>query len=234
MAHFDAPPASRKKPVTPVRSRLQAPSHRRRHSARPPVLTYVLNWGIPLLFTLGAILLVGVCCAGFGSGHSTTNGTTNQAANARNTISTLSLGQEAPDFTLPTLGGGTFQLVAQRGHPVVLYFIATTCTTCAQGSQQLAQVMQTANVRGAQALAIDVNPGDRPADLQAFVQSVGQPASTTLQWGIDPNGTIATAYGLQTLETMVVTNTHGQIVARSNNPIPPARLTQLVRSAAGA
>jgi peroxiredoxin len=185
----------------------------------------VLDWGIPLLVALGAALILVVCCLGIGAGPAATS----SPANAGNTSSAPS--QEAPGFTLPTLGGGTFQLTGAPGHPVVLYFMETTCATCAQDSQQLAQVMQTANVAGATALAIDVNAGDRPADLHAFVQSVGQPAATTLQWGIDSTGAIATAYGVQTLETMVVINAQGQIVARSESPIPPAQLAQVVKSA---
>ncbi len=35
---------------------------------------------------------------------------------------TLNVGDLAPDFTLPTDGGGTFTLSAQRGKKVVLYF----------------------------------------------------------------------------------------------------------------
>jgi translation elongation factor EF-1beta len=92
-------------------------------------------------------------------------------------------------------------------------------------------VMQTANVAGATALAIDVTPGDHPADLQAFAQSVGQPAASTLQWGIDSTGAIATAYGVQTLETMVVINAQGQIIADSESPIAPTQLISLLRSA---
>ncbi|MGI4872175.1 MAG: peroxiredoxin [Janthinobacterium lividum] len=34
----------------------------------------------------------------------------------------LQLGDQAPDFTLPTDKGATFHLAAQRGQPVVLYF----------------------------------------------------------------------------------------------------------------
>jgi peroxiredoxin len=193
--------------------------------ARPSTGPSVLDWGIPLLVALGAALFLAVCCLGIGAGPAATSRT----ASAGNTSSPPS--QEAPDFTLPTLGGGTFQLAGAPGHPVVLYFMETTCATCVQDSQQLAQVMQIANVRGATALAIDVNPGDRPANLHAFVQTVGQPAATTLQWGIDTTGAIATAYGVQTLETMVVINAQGQIVSRSERPISPVQLVQLVKSA---
>jgi peroxiredoxin len=197
--------------------------------ARRSAGSSALNWGIPLVVALGAVLLLLVCCLGLGAGSATTSGTTSQAASAGNASSTQA--SHAPDFTLALLNGSTFHLAGALGHPVVLYFMAPTCATCAQGSRQLAQVMQTANVAGATALAIDVTPGDRPADLRTFVQSIGQPASTTLQWGIDSTGAIATAYGVQTLETMVVINAQGQIEAFSGSPIAPAQLITLIKSA---
>ncbi|HZS78391.1 MAG TPA: redoxin domain-containing protein [Ktedonobacteraceae bacterium] len=95
--------------------------------------------------------------------------------------------QSAPDFTLPLLSGATFHLASQQGHMVVLYFMSPTCATCAQGSRNLAQAALSVKTQGAEVLAIDVNPGDRPADLEAFVQSLGIPASAPVQWGVDPN-----------------------------------------------
>ncbi len=197
--------------------------------ARRSAGSSALNWGIPLLVTLGAALLLVVCCLGIGAGSTAPSGTTSQAASAGNASSTQA--SHAPDFTLALLSGSTFHLAGALGHPVVLYFMAPTCATCAQGSRQLAQVMQTAHVAGATALAIDVTPGDHPGDLRAFAQSVGQPAASTLQWGIDSTGTIATAYGVQTLETMVVINAQGQIIADSGSPIASTQLTALLKSA---
>lgn len=159
---------------------------------------------------------------------------TNPPAARSNTSSTSASSQDlglAPDFTLAPLEGGTFHLAAQLGHPVVLYFMATTCATCVQGSQQLAQTMQTAQVAGARALVIDVNAGDHAADLEAFAQVVGQPAATVLQWGIDSNHRIATAYGVQTLESMVVINAQGKMIANSGSSIAPAQLVTLLQSA---
>ncbi len=146
--------------------------------------------------------------------------------------STTSRVSSAPDFTLATLAGTTFRLASQQGHVVVLYFMATGCAGCEPGSSALAQAMQSAKIRGAQALAIDVNPGDRPADLQAFVQSIGIPASAPVQWGIDTTGAIASAYNVQTLETTVVIDTHGQIAYRSDGAVPPEQLAQIVRDLA--
>jgi peroxiredoxin len=144
--------------------------------------------------------------------------------------STTSRTSSAPDFTLPTLAGTTFHLAAQQGHVVVLYFMATGCAGCEPGSYDLAQALQSAKIQGAQALAIDLNTGDQPADLQAFVQSAGIPASAPVQWGIDTTGAIASAYNVQALETTVVIDPHGQIAYRSDGSVPPEQLAQIVRN----
>jgi peroxiredoxin len=138
----------------------------------------------------------------------------------------------APDFTLPLLSGTTFHLGAKLGHVVVIYLMATTCESCVQGSRDLAQTFLSSKIRGAEALAIDVNSGDRPADLQAFIQGVGINASAPIQWGNDTNDAIASAYGVQTLETTVVIDPHGQVAYRSDGSVPPEQLAQIVRKLA--
>jgi len=144
----------------------------------------------------------------------------------------MSRASSAPDFTLPLLSGTTFHLANRQGHVVVLFFMATGCAGCEPGSRDLAQALQSAKIRGAEALAIDVNSDDRPADLQAFVQSLGIPATAPIQWGIDTNDAIATAYGVQTLETTVVIDPHGQVAYQSSGSVPPEQLAQIVRNLA--
>jgi peroxiredoxin len=146
--------------------------------------------------------------------------------------STTSRASFAPDFTLHLLSGTTFHLASRQGHVVVLFFMATGCAGCEPGSRDLAQALQSAKIRGAEALAIDVNSDDRPADLQAFVQSLGIPASAPIQWSIDTNDAIASAYGVQTLETTVVIDVHGQVAYLSSGSVPPEQLTQIVRNLA--
>ena len=138
----------------------------------------------------------------------------------------------APDFTLATLGGGSFHLASQLGHVVVLYFLATGCADCTPGSHDLGQAMTNAAVPGAEALAIDVNGTDQPADLEALVQGAGIPAAAAIDWGIDTTGEIAHLYGVQILETTIVIDTHGQIAYRRNGAVPPAQLAQIVRNLA--
>ena len=151
-----------------------------------------------------------------------------------NTTGAAPTGQSvtAPNFSVTTLAGTTFQLAAGLGHPVVLYFMATTCASCVQGSHNVAEALWSARATGAEVLAIDVNATDRPSDLQAFIQSVGVPASTPIQWGIDTTGAIASAYQVQTLETTVVIDRQGQIAYRSDGPVSPDQLAQIVRNLA--
>jgi peroxiredoxin len=137
----------------------------------------------------------------------------------------------APDFTLALLSGPPFHLAAQRGHVVVLYFMATGCAGCEPGSTTLAETLTTAHIQGAEALAIDVNGFDRPADLEAFVQSLGIPASAPVHWGVDTTGAIANAYHVQALETTIVIDPQGQIAYRSDGALP-AHLAQIVRNLA--
>jgi peroxiredoxin len=184
----------------------------------------LLAWGLGGLLVLGLAGLLALCCLGLGSELAGEQGGAPGSVQGQT-------GHPAPDFSLPLLNGTTFSLAQARGHPVVLYFLAPTCATCAQGSQQLARVIQETRTTGAIALAIDVNSGDRPADLEAFVHTVGQPAASTLQWGIDFSGSIVSAYGIQTLESMVVISARGQILTVSATPLSPAQLTALLQQA---
>lgn len=194
----------------------------RRRPLRRRLLPRIIVPAVTLALLVGIIALVRVASLSTPAGSNTA---TTTGASTGGTSS-------APDFTLPLLSGTTFQLAAKLGHPVVLYFMSPTCATCARGSRNLAQASQSIKTQGAEVLAIDVNPGDRPADLQAFVQSDGIPASAPMQWGVDPNDAIASAYNVQTLETTVVIDPHGQVAYRSDGSVPPDQLVQIVKNLA--
>ena len=225
MAH-SSPSASRKRPGatgagTPAQQR--KPTTARSARRRPPrrrLLPRIAVLAVTLALLVGIIALVRAVSL---STPASSNTATTTGASTGGTSS-------APDFTLPLLSGTTFHLAAKLGHVVVLYFMSPTCTSCAQGSRNLAQASLSVKTQGAEVLAIDVNPGDRPTDLGAFVQSDGIPASAPIQWGVDPNDTIASAYNVQTLETTVVIDPHGQIVYRSDGSVSPDQLAQIVRN----
>lgn len=185
----------------------------------------ILGLVVTLALLIGLITLVRATSLGPAPANSTTGTKTTSS-------STTSSPQAAPDFTLATLGGGSFHLADQRGHVVVLYFLESTCPSCVQESRDLVQALLSAKTPGAQALTIDVSPGDSPSDLQAFVQTVGVPATAPIRWGIDTNGAISSAYGVQNMGTTVVIDAHGRLAYQSNGPVPPEQLAQIVRKLA--
>ena len=192
------------------------------------LLRHIIMLAVTLAILIGIIALVHANNSTSAPVRSVSSSTGAQTTGA----STTSRASSAPDFTLLLLSGTSFHLASQQGHVVVLFFMATGCAGCGPGSHDLAQALQSAKIRGAEALAIDLNTGDRPADLQAFVQSLGIPASAPVQWGIDTTGAIASAYGVQALETTVVIDTHGQVAYRSDGAVPPEQLVQIVRNLA--
>jgi peroxiredoxin len=136
----------------------------------------------------------------------------------------------APDFTLSTLGGAPFHLASQRGHVVVLYFMSTTCATCVQGSYFVAVAMQEAQVPGARAIAIDMNPGDTAADVVAFEHTVGLPAKAPLLWAVDTQLTVSGSYGVLVLGTVYVVDGQGHIVYESDGSVALGPLVQVMQS----
>ncbi len=226
MTH-SSPSALRKRPratggATSAQPRKPSASRSARRFRRRRLFARIAVLAVTLALLVGIIAVVRV--ASLSTPSSSTTATTAGSSTGQS--------QSAPDFTLPLLSGTTFHLASQQGHVVVLYFMAPTCATCAQGSRNLAQAAQSIKTEGAEALAIDVNPGDRPADLEAFIQSDGIPASAPMQWGIDRGDAIASAYNVQTLETTIVIDPHGRVAYRSDGAVPPDQLAQIVRKLA--
>jgi peroxiredoxin len=227
---YSFPPAP-DRPDDPAGDAQHTSQRASRSTPRPAlrsVLARIMVLAVMLALLVGVFTLVHANTSTSAPARSVSSTTKTNTTGASKTSRTAS----APDFTVSLLSGTTFHLAVQQGHVVVLFFMATGCAGCEPGSSDLAQALQSAKVRGAQALAIDVNGTDRPADLQAFVQSLGIPASAPVQWGIDTTGAIASAYNVQTLETTVVIDSHGRIAYRSDGSVPPDQLAQIVRNLA--
>jgi peroxiredoxin len=133
-------------------------------------------------------------------------------------------GPPAPDFSVPTLGGGTFTLSAHRGKPVVLLFMAYWCGTCVPEAQALARLHQTYGERLAIA-ALDVAPSSTPERLQTFRQWAGEPGYV---WAFDQGQRVAQAYRVRALDTTIIIDRAGQIVYRDALPTPYQTLQQQI------
>jgi thiol-disulfide isomerase/thioredoxin len=142
---------------------------------QPPLLRRVLPRLGVLAVTLTALLGVFALVQAHPTSTPVGSGSSDPGT-AATSASTTGSAPGAPDFTVTTLAGSPFHLESLRGHVVVLYFMATGCAGCEPGSHDLAQALLSAKTPGAEALAIDLNGGDRPADLgHLFSRSASQP-----------------------------------------------------------
>jgi len=122
----------------------------------------------------------------------------------------------APDFTVPTLDGGTFTLsqALRQGRPVVVFFMAYWCGTCLPEARALARVQRELGDRVV-ILALDVDPTSTPEALAAFREAAGRP---DYQWGFDRDNQVVLAYRVTRLDTTVIIGPDGRVVYRDEVP----------------
>lgn len=114
----------------------------------------------------------------------------------------------APDFTVPTLDGGTFTLSEQRGKPVVMFIMASWCGSCLKEAEALAKLYDAYKGQ-LEILALDIDPSSTSKDLASFKKAVGNPDYV---WAFDRGGKITRSYKIRALETTFIFNQAGEIV----------------------
>lgn len=80
------------------------------------------------------------------------------------------VGRPAPDFSLPTLDGGTFRLSDHRGKPVVLNFWATWCGPC---QRELPAIQQAAEHYDGVVVFAAVDQAETLETVQRFAENMG-------------------------------------------------------------
>ena len=114
------------------------------------------------------------------------------------------VGLTAPDFTLQTLDGGSFQLSAQRGMPVVLNFWATWCGPC---QNELPALQKAAQHLGGNVVFAAVDQGEDVDVIQPFVDKLG----LTFTIPLDADGQIGLDYNVKGLPTTFFIDRDGVI-----------------------
>ena len=138
-------------------------------------------------------------------------------------------GPPAPDFTVPTLDGGTFTLSEQRGKPVILFAMAYWCGTCVPEARALAQLHREYGDRLV-IVALDVDPSSTPDLLRRFRQFAGNPDYV---WAFDRRGEVTQLFRIRSLDTTIVVDGEGRIVYRDEYPTPYERLKAVVEDVLG-
>ena len=116
---------------------------------------------------------------------------------------------QAPDFTLPTLSGGTIRLADFRGKVVLLNFWATWCVPCRMEMPALEAFYQRHKDAGLAVLAINLDTLSTTS-VEAFVQEV----MVTFPVALDPSWSIAGGYRVLGLPTTYFIDRAGNVVVR--------------------
>ena len=131
------------------------------------------------------------------------------------------VGDQAPDFALPSLDGkGTVRLADFRGTPVVLNFWASWCVPCREEFPLLRAADRRADGRY-QLVGVDTREGLR-ADGRAFAKE------QRAHWpnGYDGDESVRRAYGVNGQPQTIFIDADGTIVARVAGPLTEASLAE--------
>jgi len=126
----------------------------------------------------------------------------------------VQVGQVAPDFTVPTLDGGSFSLAEQRGKPTIIFFMAYWCGTCIPEARALTRLQQEYGDR-LSIVAIDLDPSSTPDALNQFKSAADNGAYV---WAFDTGQQVTNALQVQALDTTLVLDAEGHIVYRDAYP----------------
>lgn len=124
------------------------------------------------------------------------------------------LGEIAPDFTILTLEGQTFNLSAHSNNPRIVFFMAYWCGTCIPEAQALARLKQEYGTN-ITIIAIDVDPTSTSDALNQFKAAAGGGDHI---WALDLEGKIANAWRVRTLDTTLILDADGYIIYRDERP----------------
>jgi peroxiredoxin len=129
----------------------------------------------------------------------------------RSDMSALEAGVKAPDFTLPTMGGGSFSLsgALQQG-PVLMEFYKISCPVCQFAMPYAERLFQAAKGKKATILAVSQ---DDQKSTAAFMKEY----HLTLPTALDDTKSypVSNAYGLTNVPTFFLVNSAGEIEVSS-------------------
>jgi cytochrome c biogenesis protein CcmG/thiol:disulfide interchange protein DsbE len=117
----------------------------------------------------------------------------------------LAVKEAAPDFTLALLDGGSFQLGAHKGKPVLINFFASWCLPCREEMPAIERIVQEYRPRGVVFLGISTD--DTDANAGDFVKKHG----VTFPTGIDKSTDIQKSYGLYGIPTTYFIDRQGMV-----------------------
>jgi len=124
----------------------------------------------------------------------------------------VSVGDTAPDFTLPTLGAGSLSLRDYRRQVVLVNFWATWCPPCVEETPGLERFAQQERNQGVTVISISV---DQDANaLQRFVTQY----RLSFPVARDPDQAVASRYGTFKFPETYILDREGKVAEKVIGP----------------
>jgi thiol-disulfide isomerase/thioredoxin len=138
------------------------------------------------------------------------------------------VGGAAPMFTSWDLSGKKVSLADFKGHPVLITFWATWCTACQEELPAVQQIRDRYESSGLSVLAVNYRESSN-AGMSAYLAAL----HVDLEALIDPEGTIAAAYGVDIgLPITVVLDRNATVVQVMIGAVTTAALDSAVAKVA--
>jgi peroxiredoxin len=139
------------------------------------------------------------------------------------------VGETAPAFTSWDLSGKKVSLAEFKGRPVLITFWATWCTACQQELPTVQRIRDQYQSTGFSVLALDYRETNT-ARMSQFLAGL----HVNLEAVIDPDGTIASAYGVDIgLPISVLLDRKGTVVQIWIGAVTSAELETAVGEVVG-
>ena len=139
----------------------------------------------------------------------------------------VAVGDPAPDFSLPSTGGGNVALSQDLGHAVLIDFWATWCTNCRADMKLVAETAAQYKSQGLRVLLVDFE--EQRGTAVNFLKRLGIGLPSLL----DRNGQVAQKYGVPGLPVAVFVNSQGNVTALQLGQLDQAEATHDVATALG-
>ncbi|HJO81300.1 MAG TPA: TlpA disulfide reductase family protein [SAR202 cluster bacterium] len=134
------------------------------------------------------------------------------------------VGKPAETFSMPLIGGGTFDASQHLGKPMVLNFWASWCPPCRQESPGLERTWRA--FEDTEIVFVGVDIQDEEDIAQAYVNEFG----LTFPNGRDPDGTITVDYGVIGLPVTFFVSAEGVVEGRWVGAISESKLVDWVEA----
>lgn len=133
-----------------------------------------------------------------------------------------SVGDPAPPGTFTTLSGQSVDVASLRGHPTLVWFVSTWCSSCQVGTETVAQNLARLQADGVKVDEVELyaNLGQSGPSLTAFAKALAGPEATNPDWTFGTSSASLTrTYDPQSyLDIYYLLNARGQITFVNGSP----------------